>query len=311
MAATTQIVLASECSLEDLTTAFNRGFEGYLIPHALTPQALEERIKYQDILLDGSFILQSEDGPVGLALLGVRGERAWCGELAVAPAYRTQGLGRRLMERLIEEVRARRLTQLCLEVLTQNTAAFQLYQSLGFRIVRELTSYAGPLAHAVAQRAFTGPLLLPGLSDEGDDGEELPVRPPVTLEATAVLAHYEALQLVQPSWEFERPVLERLAAAGRLSALVIPGEANEMPDAYLLTEVRESQVRLVGFGARPGADIAGGLELATALLSTLSQHYAGFTFRADEVPPGDPRGPVLDTAGCPVTYRFFEMALAF
>lgn len=313
MSATIQILRASDCSFDELATAFNRGFEGYAIPPAMTGEAMEERVSEQDILLDSSLVLSGEDGPAGIGLMGVRGARAWCGELAIAPAYRGGGWGRLLIERLIQVARARSLKEMWLEVLMENTPAFQLYQSLGFRIERELTTYSGPLGHQIARRAFTGPLMLQGLDDAGEEGEEsLPERVPVAIEAHVALADYEALQLVRSSWEYERVVLDRLAAAGRLRALAISGEEEGSgPDAYLLAEVRENgAVRLMGFGARPGADAAGGLELATTLVSALTQQYAGATFSAAEVPPGDPRGPVLESAGCPVVYRYFEMALA-
>lgn len=308
----TQILRASEYTVDELATAFTRGFEQCFVPHVMTPEAMAARVFYQDVVLEASFVLQGEDGPAGLALLSVRGARGWCCALGVAAGARGGGYGRMLMERLIEEARLRQLKEVWLEVFTQNTVAFQLYQSLGFHIERELTDYAGALAHGVAQRAFTGPLILPGLSDDGA-GEELPLagQAPLTMDAAVALTHYEELQLVRPSWEFERPVLERLAAAGRLRALAIPGEdAGAGPDALLLSEELPDKVTLLGFGARPGADAAGGLELATALLGALAQHHPGMPFHAEEIPPGNPLGPVLEAAGCPVTQRLFEMVLA-
>jgi ribosomal protein S18 acetylase RimI-like enzyme len=307
-----QILRASEYTIDKLATAFTYGFEQYFVPHAMTPEAMAERVHYQDVLLEGSFVLQDDDGPAGLALLSARGERGWCCALGVAARHRGSGYGRILMERLIEEARQRGLKEMWLEVFTQNTAAFQLYQSLGFRIERELTDYAGALAHGVARRAFTGPLILPGLSDE-DEGEEAPTaeRTSVEMDATAALAYFEALQLVRPSWEFERPVLDRLAAAGRLRALAIAGEdAGDGPDALLFYEELPQEVRLLALVARPGADVTGGLEVATTLLSAVAQEHPGATFRAEEIPPGNPLAPVLEAAGCPATHRLFEMALA-
>ena len=307
----TEILLAREYSMEKLASAFTRGFEHYYVPHAMTAEGMAERVFYQDVTLEASFVLQDETGPAGLALLSIRGERSWCCALGVAATYRGGGYGRLLMEQLIEEARQRHLKEMWLEVYTQNTAAFQLYQSLGFHIERELTNYDGALERGVARRAFTGPLILPGLSDEGD-GEDggTPERSPVTMAATAALAYYDDLQLVRPSWEYERVVLDRLAAAGRARAWVIPGEDAEAgPDAFLLSEKLPDAVRLLAFGARPGADVTGGLELATILLSAFAQDYPGLPFRAEEVPPGDPLGPVLEAAGCPVTNRLFEMAL--
>ncbi len=307
----TQILRASEYTMDKLATAFTRGFERYFVPNVMTPETMAERVFYQDVLLEASFVLQGDEGPAGVALLGVRGERCWCCALAVTVAYRGGGYGRVLMERLIEEARSRSLKEMWLEVFTQNTVAFQLYQSLGFRVERELTDYAGELERGVAQRAFTGPLIMPGLGDEGEGEETAPAaRAPVAMDAAAALAQLEALRLVRPSWEYEQPVLERLAAAGRLRALAIPGEEeNAGSDALLLYEEPPGGVRLLAFGARPGADVTGGLELATVLLGAVAQQHPGARFSAEEIPPGDPLGPVLEAAGCPVTHRLFEMRL--
>src|SRR5579862_3067208 len=138
-----QILRASEYAIDKLAIAFNRGFEQYYVSHEMTPEAMAERVIYQDVLLEGSFILQDDSGPAGLALLSVRGERSWCCALGVAAAARGSGYGRILMERLIEEARLRQLKEMWLEVYTQNTVAFQLYQSLGFRVDRELADYSG------------------------------------------------------------------------------------------------------------------------------------------------------------------------
>jgi ribosomal protein S18 acetylase RimI-like enzyme len=307
----TEILRASEYTMEKLAVAFTRGFEQYYVPQSMSAEGMAERVFYQDVTLEASFVLQDEHGPAGLALLSIRGERGWCCALGVAVGYRRGGYGRALMERLIEEARQRHLKEMWLEVYTQNTAAFQLYQSLGFRIERELTNYDGMLERGVARRAFTGPLIIPGLSDEGDgeDGgtvEHLPVK----MDAATALAFYDDLQVVRPSWEYERVVIDRLAAAGRALAWVIPGEdAAAGPDALLLGEKQPDAVRLLAFGLRPGADVTGGLELTTILLSAFAQDYPGVPFRAEEVPPGNPLGPVLEAAGCPVTNRLFEMVL--
>ncbi len=307
-----QILRAREYTIDQLTTAFNRGFEQYVVALEMTPGAMAERVTYQDVLLDGSFVLQDESGPAGVALLSVRDERCWCCALGVAATSRGSGYGRILMERLIAEARQRKLKEMWLEVYTQNTVAFQLYQSLGFRVDRELVDYVGPLARGVAHRAFTGPLILPGLSDDDEGEDATPAeQTPVTLDATAALTFYEAMRLARPSWEFEQPVLERLAADGRLRALAIPGEdADAGPDALLFSEPLANEVRLLGFGARPGADVTGGLELATILLGAIAREHPGAPFRAEEIAPGDPLGPVLEAAGCPVAHRLFEMALA-
>jgi GNAT superfamily N-acetyltransferase len=308
MPATTFIRRASECSLEEITLALKNGFQDYAFPFTRTPAQQAERMALDDVVLEGSFVAFSNAGPVGAVLLGVRGQRGWCSDLALAAEYRGQGVGRALMEHQIEEARARKLARLQLEVLTNNTPALQLYQSLGFTIERELTDYSGPLPYGVEAHAFSG-VLVPDF--EAGDAEDLTAagRVPVSFDPAAALRYYDEYHLVPPSWELERPLLERLIAAGRVRALAAPGAEDNAPDAYLLYAGREAQVDLLAFGVRPGADVTGGLELATGLLNALAGQHPQARFFALNVPPGDPLGPILENAGCPVAARTFEMLL--
>ena len=52
--------------------------------------------------------------------------------LAVHPTYRRQGVGRSLLETVINEAKERGLSRVTLEVRKSNEAAQRLYQSLGF-----------------------------------------------------------------------------------------------------------------------------------------------------------------------------------
>ena len=53
-------------------------------------------------------------------------------DVAVAPASRRLGIGRALIERLLEEARDLSLTRILLEVREKNTGAIALYVSMGF-----------------------------------------------------------------------------------------------------------------------------------------------------------------------------------
>ena len=52
--------------------------------------------------------------------------------IAVDPDYQRQGLGRALLEHLIDELEKRGVATLWLEVRASNAAAIALYESLGF-----------------------------------------------------------------------------------------------------------------------------------------------------------------------------------
>lgn len=71
-------------------------------------------------------------GIVGYAVLWCVLEQGELANLAIVPALRGQGLGRRLLERVIDVARARGVDTVYLEVRDSNEAALELYRSFGF-----------------------------------------------------------------------------------------------------------------------------------------------------------------------------------
>lgn len=61
--------------------------------------------------------------------------------IAVDPQFQRQGLGRALLERVIEDVEKRGVVTLWLEVRASNIAAIGLYESLGFNEVSIRRNY--------------------------------------------------------------------------------------------------------------------------------------------------------------------------
>lgn len=82
-------------------------------------------------------------GYVGVA---VNGADADLQTVAVAPARRGEGLGRRLLGRAAELARAGGARRLHLEVREDNTPAAELYGSAGFRPVGRRPGYYAPAA---------------------------------------------------------------------------------------------------------------------------------------------------------------------
>jgi ribosomal protein S18 acetylase RimI-like enzyme len=99
--------------------------------------ALEPRV-VRHVEQDLSLFLLAEPAGVGVAQLRFReylltGEPvAYVEELYVVPGRRGEGHGRALMERALEEARARGATFVELGTSATDTAARGLYQSLGF-----------------------------------------------------------------------------------------------------------------------------------------------------------------------------------
>ena len=76
----------------------------------------------------------------GICNLGVRGDHGWIGGVGVVPERRRQGIGRALMESVLDNAP----TSVTLEVLESNEGAKRLYDDLGFEVTRLLEIWALP-----------------------------------------------------------------------------------------------------------------------------------------------------------------------
>ena len=90
-----------------------------------------------------------EDAGTLIAYAGLRAlpEKAGQGDIqtiAVAPHYRNQGIGRKLLRDLIDESQRRGVTDLFLEVRADNAGAIALYTSEGFREIDRRAGYYQP-----------------------------------------------------------------------------------------------------------------------------------------------------------------------
>jgi ribosomal protein S18 acetylase RimI-like enzyme len=91
-----------------------------------------------DLEPERSCVAWRDGQPVGLAMLGVRGDAGWVGGMGVVAAARRAGIGEQLMRALIERARGAGVHRLGLEVLEHNLGARALYEKLGFRVWRRL-----------------------------------------------------------------------------------------------------------------------------------------------------------------------------
>ena len=80
----------------------------------------------------------------GIALLALRGERAWIGGFGVVPAFRGRGLAQRYLDETCALARDAGATTIELEVLVRNAAAVALYRRGGFAVVDELVVWSRP-----------------------------------------------------------------------------------------------------------------------------------------------------------------------
>lgn len=83
-----------------------------------------------------SYLVIEADGlTVGAAGYTDQVGEGYINNVVIDGSFRRQGLGKRLMEAVIEDARNHGITDLTLEVRVSNEAAFKLYESVGFESV--------------------------------------------------------------------------------------------------------------------------------------------------------------------------------
>lgn len=99
------------------------------------------------------FVAENEGEIVGYAASWAVLDQGELGNIAVAPGHRGQGVAKRLMDAVIEEMRERGVHELYLEVRVTNTVAQHLYEQYGFvEIGCRPNYYTSPIEDAIVMR---------------------------------------------------------------------------------------------------------------------------------------------------------------
>lgn len=117
---------------------------------------LSQFIRRNDIHLGRSLYWHDgEQNPLGLALLGVRGQQGWVGAFGLAPECRGRGLAVGLLQEALESLREESVRRVTLEVAEINEVAIKVYDRAGFKVVRLLEFLDGPSEAVAALQAET------------------------------------------------------------------------------------------------------------------------------------------------------------
>lgn len=274
---TSHLIPAANLDIPELTATFNRAYEGYYVPITLTEQQIEQYILTDSIDLAASQVAQIEQGEsVGVCLLAINGQRGWVGGMGVATDYRRQGIGRQLMTAILATARDRQLTSVQLEVLTQNSPAKTLYESLGFETTRQLLILSrepGALPPSV-------PLLQ-------------------TVSPEDVLSNYDLYHPVPNPWQRDLPVLTRMTELG---AQIWRSSADDAISAYVLGFASDETIALLDAACLPGAEYA-----MQQVIVGLHALYPQATARLVNIPSDDPVTAILQAAGYTVSNQQYEM----
>jgi ribosomal protein S18 acetylase RimI-like enzyme len=131
----------AELTSAQCAAAMEHCFEGYIIPMRATAESWERRFRAEHLDPFASRVYMLDGRYAAVLFITRRGWTSRVGGMAVAKEFRGSGLGRRVMREAIDDARARGDHALLLEVIEQNTAAVNLYASLGFQPVRRLVGW--------------------------------------------------------------------------------------------------------------------------------------------------------------------------
>lgn len=262
-----------------LLKTFNAGYRGYIVQLKLEPDQMRSHIANQHIDLRASRIAYADGDPVGVTLLGVRGKTGWIGGVGVRPEYRGKGIGRRLMEGVLDAARGRGLETVFLEVIEGNKAAHELYRKLGFTETRRLL---------ILECAM--PAELPT-----SDAVVMRVKP------AEALAHYDAFHEAANPWQRQPESLR--PAFDKLSAWEARRDGETL--AYALGYASEKGVQWVDLAAA-----AGEVEALGALVAGVQAEYPGAVARIVNLSADDPAWPLLSRLGYVEKMAQHEMEMA-
>lgn len=219
-----------------LAEMHNTSFSGYFFPMAMTAEMSADFWRLNQIDAMRCVVMHDEKGAfVGMARMGTRERRGWCGGFGIAPEFRGSGASKLLATEMVRVARDTGLATLQLEVLTQNIRALKLYERAGFTITRrlfgiEIDTAALPDDADLQTKAVPIEALLPQLqnADRPYWGREL---------IGILLAHAEAIVAPGTDGRVNGLIVQRNNQKIQILATVLPKELTDREIAALLRHV--------------------------------------------------------------------------
>lgn len=112
-----------------------------------TPVKLAEIFRVQGVDLEHSLVAYDGRRPVGIAFFGRRRAHGWLYDFAIAPAYRGQGLGTRLLMTTTREAAKAGIRDIELDVWEKRDDAIRLYKRAGFEHRRTYLNFEATGLH--------------------------------------------------------------------------------------------------------------------------------------------------------------------
>lgn len=116
-------------------TALWREALGYKDAHNNPNLSIDKKIAHDDALF---FVAVIGPSVVGTIMAGYDGHRGWIYSVAVAPAYRRQGLGSRLIRHAERELSAKGCVKINLQLSEGNESVTAFYETLGYAVEKRI-----------------------------------------------------------------------------------------------------------------------------------------------------------------------------
>ena len=204
-------------SEDQVRAGMQAGFSDYALPLRLNPQQFAFMMRQRGLDRAASFVAVADGAVQSVWLTAVDGARGYLIASATAPAFRGQGVARRLAERCLDHLKARQVTTFQTEVLQQNVTALALYRSLGMEPRRGLASFELEVPREAAPDGIA------------------------TVAWSDIAGEVAALRDWAPSWQNDDAALARVADALRCVAIregaALAGYAAFIPSTGTLAQI--------------------------------------------------------------------------
>jgi ribosomal protein S18 acetylase RimI-like enzyme len=267
---------ASHFTIEQLTAIYNQTRVDYLVPMPMNAARLVEYISTYDVDLERSLVATQDGQMLGVAMLGLRKDRAWITRLGVIPNTRRNGVGLALCEGLLGHAEQRGIHFQMLEVIKNNVPAHTLFLKLGFYEVGELLVLRRP------------PII--------------PSPDPVVADAQR-LDRTEALDLVgqdrgtQP-WTNQSESLSNASEVSGLRLTLVDGSTG-----WLVYQRQKFLLTRFAFKTQTGDPV----NMARAFLTHLHHQYPRLDTHLENIQVNDPHLPAFYETGYVESFRRIEM----
>jgi ribosomal protein S18 acetylase RimI-like enzyme len=271
-----KLIPASRFTVQQLTEIYNQTRVDYMVPMPMNEARLTEYINTYDVDLEHSLVARQDDQSLGVAMLGVREDRAWITRLGVVPNTRRGGVGLALCEGLLEQAEQMGIRFQMLEVIKNNIPAHTLFRKLGFYEVGELL---------VLRRS---PII--------------PPPEPVVADAQR-LDRTEALDLVsqdrgtQP-WTNQSETLSNASEVSGLRITLVDGSTG-----WLVYQRQKFLLTRFAFKTQTGNPV----DMARAFLTHLHHQYPRLDTQLENIQVNDPHLPAFHETGYVESFRRIEM----